>query len=74
MAYKSKGATRGIEHPISEDAALIGDTRMELQYKPLPKRTGPNFGTMGEGEGSECRDDKGTGQDHPEGGPGSLPY
>lgn len=38
------GKTRGVESSPSEDAALIGDTRMPLQYKPLPKLYGPNFG------------------------------
>lgn len=42
-------STRGIPEPIAGDMALIGDTSMELQTKSLPKRTGPNFGQVGDG-------------------------
>jgi hypothetical protein len=35
------GKVRGVEHPIAEDAALIGDTRHELHSKALPKQYGP---------------------------------
>jgi len=35
---------RGVENPVASDMALIGDTCQELASKPLPKRTGPNFG------------------------------
>lgn len=37
-------SSRGVEHPIPEDFALIGDTRHELHTKPLARRKGPNFG------------------------------
>lgn len=55
--------TRGVENPVAEDMALIGDTRHELHTKSLPRRSGPNFGlaTSG-GKGDEERDDTGHGQ------------
>lgn len=37
-------ATTGVQHPIAEDMALIGDTRQELHTKSLPRKSGPNFG------------------------------
>lgn len=37
-------SSRGVEHPIAEDMALIGDTRHELHSKSLSRRTGPNYG------------------------------
>lgn len=66
-----KGSTRGVEHPIAEDAALIGDTRNELHYKPIPKQEHPyakhqnphNFGSGNTGD--EERDDTGMGQTCP---------
>lgn len=39
----SQGAPRGVEHPIPEDFALIGDTRHELHAKALPKQLGPHY-------------------------------
>lgn len=62
MAMKESTASRGVEHPIATDAALIGDTRMELHTKSLPTLTGPNFGYAKSGGGSEERDDTGKGQ------------
>lgn len=44
MALKSKTSGRGVENPIPSDFALIGDTKMELHTKSLPRRMGPNFG------------------------------
>lgn len=38
----TSGKVRGVEHPIAEDAALIGDTRHELHTKGLPKQMGPH--------------------------------
>lgn len=35
------GRTRGVEHPIAEDMALIGDTRHGLHYQGLPKQMHP---------------------------------
>ena len=52
---------RGVEHPIAEDGALIGDTRHELHHKPLPKIGGPNFGYGASGTSDELRMDTGEG-------------
>lgn len=43
MASTSK--SRGVENPVADDMALIGETRNELHYKPLPRK-GPsnNYG------------------------------
>jgi hypothetical protein len=68
MALKVKGSSRGVEHPITEDMALQGDTRHELHYKPLPRQEHPykahqnshNFGSGNPGD--EARDDTGQGQ------------
>jgi len=51
----------GVPQPIPGDMALIGDTRMPLQYKPLPK-SGPVIGPMNQShpEG-DSRYDKGSG-------------
>ncbi len=63
-----KGSTRGIEHPVAEDMAMIGDTRNALHYKPLPKQEHPfkahqNPHNFGSGDpGDESRDDTGSGQ------------
>lgn len=47
------GNSNGVPQAIPTDMALIGDTKMPLASKPLPKRTGPNFGYGGGGmEGS----------------------
>lgn len=40
---KGSGGPRGVEHPIPEDFALIGDTRHELHHKALPKQIGPHY-------------------------------
>lgn len=61
MAMKESGASRGVEHPIATDMALIGDTRMEGQTKSLPRLVGPNFGYGKATGGSEERDDEGCG-------------
>lgn len=68
MGRGVKGTTRGIEHPIAEDAAAIGDTRHRLHTAPLPKQEHPykahqnahNFGSGNPGD--EVRDDTGIGQ------------
>ncbi len=39
----------------SNDAALIGDTRMALAYKPLPRTEGPNYGLGGTKPSDEYR-------------------
>jgi len=64
-----KGSHRGIEHPIAEDMAAIGDTRHPLHHKPLPKlghrydnRNAPNA------DSDEARDDMGIGQTMPSDG------
>ena len=54
--------TRGVENPVAEDMALIGDTRHELHTKSLPRLSGPNYGYGKTGGGSEERDDTGHGQ------------
>lgn len=38
---KSQGS-RGVEHPVPSDGALIGDTRHELHHKSLPKHSFQN--------------------------------
>ena len=56
------GKTRGVEHPVAEDMALIGDTRNELHKKTLPKNELPfkshqNPHNVGSGDpGDEDRD------------------
>ena len=55
------GKARGVEHPIPEDQALIGDTRHHLHTASLPKRKGPNFGLEGGGASDELRVDQGDG-------------
>ena len=63
-----KGSTRGIEHPVAEDMAMIGDTRHRLHTSPLPKQEHPykahqNAHNFGSGHpGDEYRDDTGAGQ------------
>lgn len=49
------GKTRGVEHPIAEDMALIGDTRHELHTKALPHRVGPHDYGLGQ-KGLEASD------------------
>ncbi len=34
-------SSRGVEHPIPEDFALMGDTRHALHYKTLPRNEHP---------------------------------
>ena len=59
---ESSGKTRGVEHPIAEDMALVGDTRHELHTKSLPRLTGPNFGlNSGSKKSDEFRVDCGHG-------------
>lgn len=65
MAMKESGASRGVEHPIATDAALIGDTRMEGHTKSMPRLVGPNFGYGKATGGSEERDDEGKGSQGP---------
>jgi hypothetical protein len=36
-----KGSKRGVEHPVAEDMALIGNTQHELHTKSLPKNEHP---------------------------------
>lgn len=56
------GKVRGVEHPIAEDAALIGDTRHELHTKSLPRTFGPNYGLgNGKAPGEQLRVDCGEG-------------
>lgn len=59
------GSSRGVEHPIATDAALIGDTRHPLHFKPLPKQEHPfkaHQNPMPNGEdGNMIRYDKGNG-------------
>ena len=59
----SGGKSRGVEHPISTDMALIGDTRHELHTKSLPKSYGPNYGLgkTGLGQSDQLRVDCGEG-------------
>ena len=74
MGKSVKGSTRGIEHPIAEDSALIGDTRNPLHHKSLPKQEHPykahqNPHNVGSGNpGDEERDDTGMGQTCPSDG------
>lgn len=60
-APKESGKSRGVEHPVSTDAALIGDTRHELHSKALPKLMGPNFGYGKEAPTDQFRVDCGEG-------------
>src|SRR5579872_5921506 len=53
--------SRGVEHPIPEDQALIGDTRHELHSKALPRSGGPNFGYGSKAPSDEFRADTGEG-------------
>ncbi len=54
-------SSRGIEHPIASDMALVGDTRHELHYKPLPK-LGPVIGPYNSSHvESDSRYDEGKG-------------
>lgn len=49
-------STRGVENPIAEDMALIGDTKQELHTKSLPKSYGPNYGLgHSSGKGDQFR-------------------
>jgi hypothetical protein len=64
-----KGSHRGIEHPISEDMAGIGDTRHRLHSAPLPKRGSRYDNGNPPASGSdEARDDMGIGQTMPSDG------
>lgn len=54
---------RGVEHPIAEDAALIGDTRHILATKALPRLNGPNFGYGKTAPSDQFRADCGDGAD-----------
>ena len=59
MAVTRDGA--GVMKPIPTDMCLIGDTRHELHYKPLPKRgpvIGPEHPSSPEGD---SRYDQGSG-------------
>lgn len=47
--------TRGVPEPIASDMCLIGDTSMPLQTQSLPKKTGPNYGQVGEGPNPDFR-------------------
>lgn len=53
--------SRGVEHPIPEDMALIGDTRHSLHTAPLPRRMGPNFGHGEQAPSDQLRVDCGEG-------------
>ena len=63
-----KGSTTGVQHPVAEDMALMGDTRNALHTRSLPKQELPykahqnphSFGSGGTGD--EKRDDSGHGQ------------
>jgi hypothetical protein len=69
MATSVKGSHRGVEHPISEDMALIGSTAHELHTKSLPKNEHPykahqNGTSPGSGNDPEkLRLDKGSGME-----------
>lgn len=54
--------SRGVEHPVPTDAALIGDTRHELHTKALPRRNGPNFGFGTTAPTDQLRVDEGEGE------------
>lgn len=53
--------SRGVENPIPEDMALIGDTSHGLHKAALPRRTGPNFGYGEEAPSDAFRVESGNG-------------
>jgi len=55
------GKSRGVENPIPEDMALIGDTRHGLHTQSLPRKYGPNFGYGEEAPSDQFRVDCGDG-------------
>jgi hypothetical protein len=59
--HSDSGKSRGVEEPVSTDAALIGDTRHELHSKPLPRKMGPNYGAGNSAPSDEFRPDTGEG-------------
>lgn len=56
------GRARGVEHPIPEDMALIGDTRHALHYKSLPKVLHPYAEHQNEGYPSSAGSLRGSDQ------------
>lgn len=55
------GKSRGVENPIPEDMALIGDTRHPNHTQSLPRLVGPNFGYGGVAPSDQFRVECGKG-------------
>lgn len=65
------GKVRGVEHPIAEDMALIGDTRHALHSASLPKRMHPYSEHQNEGYPEAAGSLRGSDQFRVESGNGS---